>query len=321
MKLSKISRIVQTLTLLQSGHQYSVDELAEHLEVSRRTIFRDLNELESIGVPYHFDSCKGGYSLDPEFFLPSVDLNLQEALSLLLLVHQGRNHLPIPFKRSVLMAGLKVENNLPDNIRRYCNATLSNISITPDRHAPMDSLDKVFSQLQSAIYRNYKVKLQYNSFYEGQVIDTVLSPCHLIYNHRAWYVIGQSSMHKSIRTFKLNRIKEIHTLKQCFVNSKKFDVHEYLGRAWSMIPEGRIYHVKLKFSPRVAKNVIEVQWHSTQEVQYNSDGSAEVDFRVDGLGEISWWILGYGDQVEVLRPAILRKKIAKIAKKTTELNA
>ena len=230
-KLSRISRIVQILTTLQSGHSYSVDGLTKILGVSRRTIFRDLKELQAIGVPYRFDSKTGGYAIDPEYFLPPVDLNLQEALSLLLLVHKARNHLPVPFKNSALMAGLKVENNLPDKIRQYCNATLQNISIKPDSHAPMDLLDKVFSLLQNAIRKKRKVRLHYASFYEGTDITTVLCPCHLMYNKRAWYVIGRSSMHKSVRTFKLNRIRSLQVQNKCFLENKMFDAHEYLGKA------------------------------------------------------------------------------------------
>jgi predicted DNA-binding transcriptional regulator YafY len=320
-KLSRISRIVQILTTLQSGHGYSVDDLTKILGVSRRTIFRDLKELQAISVPYHFDSKTGGYTIDPEYFLSPVDLNLQEALSLLLLVHKARNHLPVPFKNSALMAGLKVENNLPDKIRQYCNTTLQNISIKPSSHAPMDLLDKVFSLLQSAIRKKRKVRLHYTSFYEGTDIATVLCPYHLMYNKRAWYVIGRSSMHKSVRTFKLNRIRSLQVQDKCFLKNKTFDAHEYLGKAWSMIPEGRIYNVSLRFSKKVAKNVSEVQWHCSQKTTQGLDGTLNAEFRVDGLGEISWWVLSYGDQVEVLRPAALRKQIKETARRMVKLNA
>jgi len=87
-----------------------------------------------------------------------------------------------------------------------------------------------------------------------------------------------------------------------------------------MIPEGRIYNIKLRFLPKVANNVTEVQWHSTQKVTRNSDGSATVEFRVDGLGEISWWVLGYGDQVQILAPKALRDKTLKTAKNVIKLN-
>lgn len=102
--------------------------------------------------------------------------------------------------------------------------------------------------------------------------------------------------------------------------SLKFDIHEYLGRAWSMEPEGRIYNIKLRFLPETADEVAGVQWHSTQAVNRNDDGSATIQFRVDGLSEITWWILGFGDKVQVLAPAVLKKRIARIAKNVVKNN-
>ena len=323
MKRSRISRVMQILTTLQAGKSYAVGDLSKMFGTSRRTIFRDLKELQAIGVPFHYDAKTGGYTIEPEFFLPPVDLSLQEALGLLLLAHKTRDQIQTPFKNSVLWAALKIENNLPAKIRQYCNTALQNISTRPCAQAPVThsaGLDKNFAQLQQAIVKKRKVNIRYHSLFEGTIIDVELSPYHLLYNKRAWYVLGRSSLHKSVRTFKLNRIRELTTTQRCFVDGEKFDVYDYLGRAWSMIPEGRIYNIKLRFLPKVAHNVAEVQWHSTQKVVRNSDGSATVEFRVDGLGEITWWILGYGDQVQVLAPKTLRKRVLQIAKNMTELN-
>ncbi len=320
MKSARISRIVKILTTLQSGQNYSADELAEQTGVCRRTIFRDLKELESIGIPFNFNAQSGGYRIDPEYFLPSIDLNLQEALSLLMLVHKGRSGLSLPFKNSALLAGIKIENNLPDEIRSYCDATLDNITIRPDSHAPMEQLDNIFSALQLAIRHKRKIKIDYFSLYDGGMISLTLDPYHIFYNNRAWYITGNSSLHKEIRTFKLNRIKKIVTLKKCFIQEKKFDIGDYLGQAWSMIPEGRIYNVELRFTAKVAHNVSEVLWHRNQLVTRNEDGSATIEFRVDGIGEISWWILGYGDQVEVIKPKALKDRIRKVAENMLKIN-
>ena len=258
--------------------------------------------------------------MDPEFFLPPVDLKLEEAMSLLLLVHKASEQLQLPFKNSALLAALKIENNLPAKIRQHCNTALRSISTRAAAQAPIGELDKTFAQLQKTIEKKQKVSIRYHSLFDGRDIELELCPYHILYNHRTWYLVGLSFMHKSVRTFKLNRIKELKTLSQHFVDDGNFDLSEYLGRAWSMIPEGRIYNVKLRFLPKVAENVAEVRWHSTQKVTRNGDGSVTVEFRVDGLGEITWWILGYGDQVQVLRPKRLRQKIIETAKNVAKLN-
>jgi proteasome accessory factor B len=112
----------------------------------------------------------------------------------------------------------------------------------------------------------------------------------------------------------------LKTTEKCFLGGENFDVSEHLGRAWSTVPEGRIYNVKLLFLPSVADDVAEAKWHSTQKVTRNDDGSAVVEFRIDGLSEITWWILGYGDQVRVLAPQALRQRVLDVAKNMVKLN-
>jgi len=320
MKVSRVSRLVQILTTLQSRRYYMVNDLAKILGMSRRTIFRDLKDLQKAGVPCHYDKKTHIYTIDPEFFLPAPDLSTQEALGLLLLVYKARNHIHFPFKDSALQAALKIENNLPAKIRRYCNTALRNISIKSDPQTRMDLLDKVFAQLLEAVLKKQIVSIRYYLPREHKSILTDLSPYHLLYNDHTWYVLGESSLHKGISTFKLDQIKELNILNKCFIRDKKFNVYEYLGRAWAMRPEGRLYNVKLRFSPEVAYSVVAVKWHSTQTVTFEDDGSVIVEFRVDGLNEIIWWVFSYGDKVQVLAPKILRQKIIEIAQNTAKQN-
>jgi hypothetical protein len=90
-------------------------------------------------------------------------------------------------------------------------------------------------------------------------------------------------------------------------------VQRYFGSAWSMAPEGRVYDVHIHFDPKVATDVAEVQWHSSQRIRWNDDGSLEFFARVDGLGEIAWWVLGYGSCAEVIAPEPLRKSVLQSA--------
>jgi proteasome accessory factor B len=313
---------MQILTTLQTGKSYAVSDLSKMFGTSRRTIFRDLKELQAIGVPYHYDAKSGGYTMEPDFFLPPVDLNLQEALSLLLLAHKARNQIQLPFENSALLAALKIENNLPSDIRQYCNRVLQNISARASARTPVghSDIDKTFVELQRAIAKKRKVDFRYLSLPERTIINVELCPYHLLYNNPTWYVLGHSSVHRKIYTFELNHIRDLKTKNECFVGGENFDVYKYIGNAWSMKPEGQIYNVKLRFLPEATKDVTEIQWHKSQKVTHDSNGSAIVEFRVDGLGEITWWILGYGDQVQVLAPKALREKIAGIAENVIKIN-
>ncbi len=325
---SRVGRVVQLLTTLSKagvtpGKRYTSAELAKLFGVSRRTLFRDLKEIQGIGIQPTLSHSRRGYAMAPEQFLPPINLNLQEALGLLLLVHKVRNQIQMPFKHSALLAAMKIESCLPPQVRNYCESALSRISTKAGAQAPVPTtpgLDNIFTILQSAAAQQKKVRIEYDSLYDGKVISCEVSPYHLLYNQRAWYIVGHSSIHKATRTFKLNRIRSAEMLEVRFDGNDGFDLAEYIGGAWSMIPEGNIYHVRLRFGPKVANNVSEVNWHKSQQVTRKPDGSAIIDFRVDGIGEITWWILGYGDQVEVLSPAELRKNVAEIAKRMVEIN-
>ena len=136
---------------------------------------------------------------------------------------------------------------------------------------------------------------------------------HLAYSENAWYAIGESSFHRAVHALELNNITQLSPLDRYFVEDEKFDLREYFGYARSLLRECQIYEVELRFCPGIASDIAEVQWHETQTTSFDDDGSAVLKFRVDGLNEITWWILGYGDQVEVLAPKSLRQRLAQIA--------
>ena len=213
MKSSRVSRVVQLLTTLSKAggaKNYTAGELSRMFGVSRRTLFRDLKEIQDIGIQPLFSSSRRGYALPPEQFLPPINLNLQEALGLLLLVHKMRSQIQMPFKHSALLAAMKIESCLPPKVRRYCENALARISAKAGAQAPVPTtpgLDNIFTLLQSAAAQRRKVRIGYDSLFDGKAIQCELSPYHLLYNQRTWYVVGLSSVHKAVRTFKLNRIR------------------------------------------------------------------------------------------------------------------
>ena len=90
MSVSRIYRLLRLITLLQGSRGYSADELARELEVSRRTVFRDLNMLELAHIPYYHDPDTGGYRISRHFFLPPVSLTLTESLAILMMTGSHR---------------------------------------------------------------------------------------------------------------------------------------------------------------------------------------------------------------------------------------
>ncbi|MFC1677722.1 helix-turn-helix transcriptional regulator [Planctomycetota bacterium] len=309
MKRQKIDRLLQLITTLQTGQCYSVDGLAEMFKVSRRTVFRDLKNLQKAGIPCYYDNKNHSYRIDSEFFMPPQDLTVPEALSLFLLVYKLKDCIDLPLGDLALKAALKIESNLPEKTKRYCNSVLANISVKARPRTRKNISYELFTFIQQAILKKQIVNVRYNSISKKKTVTFDLYPHHILFNENKWYVIGKSSTHKDMRSFRLDQIAEVKIRNKCFVQDRDFDISNYIGRAWLMLKEGRLHNVKLRFVPEIASEVASSQWHKTQTVTFEDDGSAIIEFRIDGLDEITPWILSYGDQVKVIKPESLRQRI------------
>lgn len=309
--VSKIRRLLKLIERLQAGGVYNSKDLAEFCGVSRRTIFRDLRMLQDSGLPVLYDEERQGYWMTTASFLPPTDLTLAETLALIILSRSlGREETGLPFFQAARDASLKLVSNLPGNLQHEIGDLAEVVDVRLSRHNPLSDAKPYHEQLMKAITDRRSVRIEYNSLFEQKELRTLFSPYRLFFARRSWYVIGRSSVHRAVRTFHLGRILSVETTEDTFEIPPRFSLARYLGNAWHMIRErGKRTDVTIRFQPRVATNVAEVTWHKTQQTTWNDDGTLDFCVTVDGLNEISWWVLGYGEQAEVLEPQELRDMI------------
>ena len=315
MNVSRIYRLLRLVTLLQSGRSYTADQLAEDLQVSRRTIFRDLNALELAHIPYYYDPAGKTYRISRHFFLQPVNLTLGEALALLVLSGSLTDKANIPLLLPGAHAAAKIESILPEPIRQHVGSVIDRLSLHLGPMARHEGAEDDFEQLSIAIARRNVCRMKYDSFLERKILTLTIHPLRLVFIQRAWYLLAWSVKGKAIRTYKLIRIQSLTVQKATFSPGHEALLEDHFGLAWAMIPEGRVHKVHLHFEPKVAGNVAEVQWHPTQNITWNHDRSIEFHAEIDGLSEILWWILGYGDQVKVIAPQKLARNIRNVAEK------
>lgn len=306
----RLERLLSLINALQSAQPRTVQELAKLIGVSRRTVFRDLELLESSGVVFQYDRGTGRYSAERASLLPPVTLTHAEALALALASQTVRRGGYVPDETVATSAALKLESILPQAVRDYCGPLLKRMEIRPDPASDVNSIRETLPIIQAALLNQRKLKVKYDSYAEGRIIDAVLHPHRLAYIHRGWYVVAYTEEVSRILTYKVERILRMRTLEDTYRMSRDFSLDEYFGNAWLMIRGDVRYHVKVRFLEMVAGNVDEVHWHKTQCTTFQKDGSLLFEVDVDGLEEISWWILGYGDQAQVLEPTELHDLIA-----------
>ena len=267
-------------------------------------------------MPLQYDAELERYYVPETFFLPPTNFTAEEALAVIALCHEVAGSGQVPFLEPAHSAALKLEGSFPRRLQEKLRKLTRAIRI---KSSPVNKLGDSLSNYQrlvDAIAARRAVRIRYDSLTEWEEITTKLRPFQVLFSRHSWYVIGRSSLHRQNRTFHLGRILEIEELEETFRIPRGFSVERYLKNAWSLVPEpGPDYNVTVRFQPLVARNVAEVAWHKTQEVQWNDDGTLDFSVTVTGLGEISWWILGYGSNAEVLKPPQLRQRVADHARR------
>ncbi|MBL4797238.1 MAG: 2-oxo acid dehydrogenase subunit E2, partial [Oleispira sp.] len=195
----------------------------------------------------------------------------------------------------------KIEASLPEPLRDQLREISERVSVKHSSVNPLEHHEGAYSTLLRASAEGHEVRIKYESLTECEQISTILRPYQLLFHARSWYAIGKSSLHGEVRTFNVGRVSSAKLLSKTFNVPKSFSLQKYLGNAWGIMSEdGPDQEVHLRFSRFVAKNVAEVLWHSTQKLEFAENGSLDFRVSVSGLYEIVWWVLGYGDQVEVI---------------------
>jgi proteasome accessory factor B len=134
----------------------------------------------------------------------------------------------------------------------------------------------------------------------------------------ALYLIGWDETRDALRTFKVERIRDVALTPRTFELPEGDGVEGALRRAWDIIADQAATEVVLRFSPAVAARVQEATWHPTQKVEVADDGSLTWRAVVAGTIEIRLWILSWGDDVEVLVPETLRIDVASTHRRALE---
>ncbi|MFN3158486.1 MAG: helix-turn-helix transcriptional regulator [Rubinisphaera brasiliensis] len=308
----RVRRLLNLISILQSGQFINTRELAEQCGVSRRTIFRDIEQLRDSGLRIAFDEKRQGYQFQDSRFLLPADLTTEEVLALITLCQDladeqsGISHLG-----PARLAAFKLASVLPQDVRRHVSDSIELHRLQLGAQADLRGTEEFYQRLFQAMLRRKPVQILYGSYSEERTVETRLDPYRFYFRHRTWYVIGRSQVHDEVRTFHLKRFRGVEILEdKQYEIPRRFSIEAYFGNAWSMIREkDQPFHVVIRFRKRVAGNVAEVRWHKTQRIEELENGEIDFHVDVDGLSEIVWWVLGYGDQAKVIEPPELQAKV------------
>ncbi|QDT94514.1 helix-turn-helix transcriptional regulator [Gimesia algae] len=311
MVAGRIHRLLRLIALLQSGRIYNSAQLASECEVSRRTVFRDLKTLQESGIYVLYDDEKQGYSLPWRTIVPFKDLTFEEVLALFVLSQDlDKTIVGLPLNGSARSASAKILSSLPDALHDKVIEAAQSISIwlTPCNPAMRNELH--YKTLLKAVTSKQNVRLHYECPREQKTVSTMLSPYHMLYSNREWFVVGRSSVDRGIKVFPILNILKSELLEESFKKPSRFKLERYLGNTWDPVRQSpRTMPVKIRFQSSAAQIVSHISWDPSQEIRKLKGGAIEFRASVDDLEQITGWLLSFGSQAEVISPPSLRKLV------------
>lgn len=315
---SRIHRLLKILTLIQGSRGWTPARLAVECGTTERTIFRDMKMLEGAGIPYFYDKETRGYGIRADFFMPPVQLTLDESLALAALAEHVGEQEQVPFTRPAGRAISKIRGILPRAIRSELEQIDDHIAIKLAAANPPEAAADVYESMRIALARRVCLRCEYESINTGKSGTKKpkmfhFKPYTLLFNQRAWYAIGHHDGHDEVRCLKLNRFTRVELTDQSYNAPKGFSLDDHVGYAWRMIKGKKRHRVELTFDADFAETVADTHWHPTQEIEWNDDGSITFRAQVDGLDEIVWWVLGYGPHCVVNKPKDLADRVRELA--------
>jgi predicted DNA-binding transcriptional regulator YafY len=308
-RLARFYRVVRYLEAHEEG--VTADQIAAFVGMSRRSAYRDLRALEE-ELDVALWSEEGRWGVAEKSLLPALRMTQAEAmavfLSARLVAKYADAHDP-----DLAAAFQKLAGALPAVLAAHVQRTLDVMARRPLDPAGSQNLRR----LTQAWAERRVVELVYDpSTYDpgrlprrARVRPYLIEPSPVSH---ALYLIGWDEGKAALRTFKLERIRDLRLTPERFDTPPDGEIEATQERAWGIIADQDDVPVVLRFSPAVASRVAETTWHPTQALERAADGSVTWRGTVSGTLEIREWILGWGADVEVIEPEPLRLEVAGI---------
>jgi predicted DNA-binding transcriptional regulator YafY len=305
----RADRLLSALLLLQAHGRLTGRQLAERLEVSARTVHRDMEALGAAGVPVvALRGARGGWQLDEGWrtHVPALEEGELRAL----LMAQPRVLGDARLAQAAQRALDKLLAAMPAGLREQAAAMRQRLHVdsTGWRGAPEDL--SMLPVVQEAVARDRKLALDYVRA-DGARGERVVDPLGLVAKGGVWYLVAQTV--EGVRTFRVSRIATARLLDEASERPADFDLAAYWRASTAELQRGRsAYEATLRLAPRTAASLR--TWQPTTPVERPDEADPEgwVTLRVSFHDEeqARFVVLGLGPRVEALAPAALRERVA-----------
>jgi predicted DNA-binding transcriptional regulator YafY len=314
----RADRLLSIIILLQTRGRLTAQELAEEMEVSERTIYRDMDALSTAGVPVYCERGPGGgCALLESYRTNMTGLTRNEVRALFML------SIPSPLQQlgvdqDLKAALLKLSAALPDTFLSEGKRAQERIHLDSSAWFQPDQLTPHLGTIQSALWSDHYLDLTYRLAFDAQV-NHLVAPYGLVAKANHWYLVF--SRQDAIFVLPISDVQEAKLSERTFILPNEFNLVEFWA-AWSSHYENNRpqYPVQVRISPQLLEML---QFYNdplllSDQIEPEKDdrGWYLLTFQFDTFENARKSLLNFGGAVEILAPHALRESVLDFAQET-----
>ena len=301
----RADRLLSILLLMQSRGRVTARELSARLEVSERTILRDMDALSGSGVPVVAARGKGGgWRLLDDYQTKLTGLSAAEIQSLFL-ARPARLMADLGIARQSEAALIKLEASLPADVRQQAELARRRIHIDPRGWRDPSETIPCLPVLLDAVWRGRQVRFVY-AREQCDATERTGDPLGLVAKGSTWYLVAR--VNGETRTYRVSRIREAEALERSSAGPPEFDLAAYWDRSAAEFREKLPrYYATFLARPEVMRWVRYRGWRLEEEAAVGE--RVRIRLRFDVEAEAVQFALSFGGAVEVVEPEELREKV------------
>jgi predicted DNA-binding transcriptional regulator YafY len=309
----RASRLLSILMLLQSRGRLSAPALAAELQVSVRTIYRDVDQLSAAGVPLWAETGRqGGICLREGWRTQLTGLTAPEARAVVLAGLPGPAA-ELGLGDALPLAQLKLLAALPAEAQADAQRVAARFHLDPGEWYRDSAPPPVLQAVAEAVWSHHRLALRYESW--QRTSDQVLEPLGLVLKAGTWYMAARKPGRSDARAYRLDAVVDLRVLEQGFEPPPRFDLATWWRESTARFEAGLYtdsarlqvteegYRRLGRFSPTVALAAAD------SAVPTADEGWVEVQVPIESVAHAASEMLRLGDQARVLAPAALRRAL------------
>lgn len=299
------------MLLLQSRRVTRAEDIAEHFEISLRTVYRDVAALSEIGIPVVAEAGVG-YSLMKGYLLPPIMFTEEEAAALGMAGLALNKTSDPSMEASISSALLKVKAALPEKQRDRLERVEESVAFGWGCGVSKPECGNArLVDLQKCLAESKALRIAYITGGRGEVVSREVEPLGLIHYLDYWHLIAWCCLRDDYRDFRLDRIQNTTLVDRRVTRHGDFSLQEYLEKQRD---RSKMVEVKVFFKT-FSLNRARREWSLGLLSEEEVEGGSILTLNTGDYGWMLGWILSFGVGATVLEPLEFKDLLAEEARK------